>query len=320
MSRLKKEVSTVGVIISILLCTFFYLTYQEYEYTYKIEERQKETSYLALKELNTSIYRTLKRESQLKVNTVAEDIRLNLLLNYGEELSSFAKEYDSPNKNTILIKTIDNVINDTRKKNRYFHIENDANDIFVLSKNGVVFDKSQTRSHVHGNRGYDEEITKHFNKELAEQAINGILLNNKDDIFWRLKNTAFNKDIGLQQMDIERALSLPLDEIKDYEFLSVAYIDKYGDILGVDDVSAVGAKQDSRKLMIVQGFNLYEHIQRDFKDSYIQIEKNHKLQIALIEESRLRIVQKLIATVALIIISFFSMAVIQNHLIKERYK
>ena len=301
MSRLKKEVSTIGVIISILLCTFFYLMYQEYEYTYTVEKRQNETSSLAVRELNTSIYKALKRESQLKVNIIAEDIRLDLLRNYNGDLSVFAREYDNPSEDTVLISTINNVINDSRKKNRYFHIENDANDVFVLSKNGVVFDKSETRSHLNGNRSYEEEISKHFNKELAEQSINGILLNNRDDVFWRLKNSTFSNDVGLKQMDINEVLSLPLDKLKDYEFLSVAYIDKYGDILGVDDVSAVGVKQDSRKLMIVQGFNLYEHIQRDFRDSYVQIEKNHKLQVALIEENRLRIVQKLIAITMLIL-------------------
>src|SRR5574343_1782071 len=310
MSRLKKEISTVGVIVSILLCTCFSLMYPEYEYTYIIEERQNESTSTAISELNTSIYKALKRESQLKVNTVAEDIRLGLLKNYDGDLSLFAKEYDNPHENSILTKTIDDVVNDSRKKNRYFHIENDANDIFVLSKNGVVFDKSETRSHLNGNRSYEEEITKHFNKDLAEQSINGILLNNRDDIFWRLKNTTFNNSLGLTRMDINKLLSLSLEELKDYEFLSVAYIDKYGDILGVDDVSAVGVKQDSRKLMIVQGFNLYEHIQRDFKDSYVQIEKKHKLQVALIEENRLRIIQKLVAITILIFSSFFSMAII----------
>ena len=87
MNKSKKEISTVGVIITLLLITFFYLTYEEYEYTYQTEQRIQESYDIAVTELNTSIYKALKRESELKATKVAKEIRVELLKQYGDDLS-----------------------------------------------------------------------------------------------------------------------------------------------------------------------------------------------------------------------------------------
>ena len=316
MNKSKKEISTVGVIITLLLITFFYLTYEEYEYTYQTEQRIQESYDIAITELNTSIYKSLKRESELKATKVAKEIRVELLKQYGDDLSKFAKEYDYLEEDSILMTTIDNVIHS--EENRFFHIETDANDMFVLSNNGVVSDKSQDCSTFGSTREYADEISMHFNKKLAEQAVDAMLLGNESDIFWRFRNTTFDKNIRLDKMNIEEALKLPLKDLKDYEFLSVTYIDKYVDILGRQDVTSKGIKQDTRKLIVVQGFNLYEQIQDEFKPSYVRIERNMKTQLLLMEENRNMIKQKLVITSVLIFVCFFAMAIIQNHLIKER--
>lgn len=314
MNKTIKLIATVGLVILMFSSAMFYLMYQEYQYTFVREERVLEGSNLAKTELNNAIYTALKRETQTKVNMIADEIRSDLLTNYGNNISKFTEDYNYPTEDSILVTTIDKIIHSDN--NRFYYVESDSNDMFVASKNGVISDKSQDCSVFGITRTYEQEISMHFNKKLAKQAINSMVLADKSDIFWRFKNTTPNKDIGLREMDIDKVLSLSLHEIKDYEFLSVTYIDRYGDILGVENVSLTGQQQDSKQLIVVQGFNLYEHIQEDFKLNYIHLEKNEQQQLELIKENRRGIVIKLVLMMTTTFISFFFIAVVQNNFVK----
>ncbi len=310
-----KQIATIGVIIFGMLVAMFFLIYQEYEYTFIREQRVEETARLGETELNKSLYKALKRESQTKTDRVANEIRQKLIDNYGNNIDNFAKEYDNPTEDSILVTTIDSVINSD--DNRFFYIESDSNDMFALSKNNVISDKSENCSIEGIPRILEQESDMHYNKELANQSINGLLYGNRKHMFWRFSNTILSKnDDNIKVMDIDKVLSLPRLQLKDYEFLTVSYIDKYGDILGIQDVTSLGQKKDSKKLMVVQGFNMFEQIEGEFKESYLKLHKNNKLQLAVIEESRKGLVTKLILMMALLLISFFAMAIMQNIFIK----
>lgn len=196
-------------------------------------------------------------------------------------------------------------------------MENDSNDMFVATENGIALDKSGDCSVKFGFvRNFAEEISMHHNKILAEQAIEG-MLGGKDNLFWRFRNSEkSNKDIGLKKMDLNTVLSLSPDEMKDYEFLAVSYIDRYKDITGIDDVTSTGHKQNTRKLMVVQGFNLSDQIQVEFKDSYARIEKDREVQLSVLAENRRAIVIELVVLMGSIFISFFAISALYNAYIK----
>lgn len=315
MNNAVKKIATIGMIILSLLIVVFFLFYQEYEYTHKREARVIETTKLAENELNKTVYQALKRDAQEKTDRVALEIRQNLISNYGDNLDKFGDDYNNPTENTILVKTIDDVINSD--KNRFFYVESDANDMFALSTKRVIADQSNDCSVEDGVvRMLEDEIPSHYNPRLARQSIEGLINGSDSHLFWRYKNTTKTNDIGLKEMDIDKVLKLPLSQLKDYEFLTVSYIDKYGDILGDKDVSLMGSKNDTKKLMIVQGFNLYEQIESEFKSSYTRIYKNEKMQLAIIEESRREIATKLFVMVFLVLVSFVSMAIVQDIYIK----
>lgn len=298
-----------------MLVVMFFLVYQEYEYTYTREERVIESTKLAENELTKSLYLSFKRDAQEKVDRVAKEVREGLIDSYGTDIETFANDYNNPTEQSVLVTSIDKAISD--EDNRFFYVESDSNDMFALSKNQILADQS-TDCSIEGEsaRILESEIGKHFNKHLAKQSMESLISGKNNNIFWQYTNHAKAKKPRLRIMDINKVLALPLEELKDYEFLTVSYIDKYGDILGVDDISNMGVKNDSKKLMIVQGFNLYEQVEQDFKPSYTRLHKNQKMQLAIIEESRKGLFSKVVLMMALIIISFFAMAVIQNKFVK----
>lgn len=285
----------------------FFTLYKEYEYTYVREARIKKSSELAKTQLTKELYNALKRESQDKVDRVAKEIRAELLEKYNSNLGQFAKDYEYPVEGTILVDTIDKKIHS--EENRFFHIESDANDMFVMSDRGIVSDKSQECAKFGITRDFKQETSMHYNRILANEAIKSILAKDNKDVFWQFRKA---DKILLTEMDIDKVLNLSVDELKSYEFLSVAYIDRYNDILGVPDVTTTGYKKDNKKLIVVQGFSLYEHIQQDFKSGYVTIDKNTETQLKVVAESRRGLTVELFLTLAIIFTSLFSIASLQN--------
>lgn len=280
-----KQFATLLLLMISLLSAVSFLTYKNMQDTFEQEEIVKGSERTAIEQLNRSIYRNLEREAQVKVDRLAREIREKLLFEYGDNLEQFKIDYDNPSEDTVLITVIDEVIH--HSDNRFFHIENDANDMFATSMHGVILDKSGDCSALGDNRKFENEIPMHFNPYLAEQAIDG-LRSGETGLFWQFP-THEDSVLELDRMMIDVALRLSPERLRDYEFLVAGYIDRYNDLLGQKDVSATGFRQDNRKVIIVQGFNLYDHIQEEHWESYLKIRKDAEVQLAAIKESRKRV-------------------------------
>ncbi|OHW62890.1 hypothetical protein EUAN_06740 [Andreesenia angusta] len=304
-----KQFATIVIVVISLLTAISYLSYKNRQHTFEQENNIERAAETARVEMNKAIYESLLREATTKTDRVSKEIRSGLLSGYGDNLSEFSKDYSYPTEDSILVTTIDDIIHN--EDNRFFYIENDANDMFVSSTNGIVSDKSQDCAVYGITRTYDEEISMHFNKALAKEAIEALQVG-EENIFWRFKGPAGSKDVGLKKMDIDKVLELPLEEIKDYEFLAVSYIDRYGDIMGTEDVTAIGQKQDSKKLMVVQGFNLYDHIQESHKSKYIRLDKEMAVQLAIVKENRKKIEIEGVLLFVVTLVSMLAVYVIQE--------
>ena len=108
----------------------------------------------------------------------------------------------------------------------------------------------------------------HTNKDLANEAIDSIVNPRANrEIFWEFLPSSNPNHIMLNKMDMEGLkevfLMEGLDGLSTYEFLSVSYITERGDVFGVDDVDSVGHTQENDKLIVVQGFNLVDHMKKE---------------------------------------------------------
>lgn len=151
-------------------------------------------------------------------------------------------------------------------RNKYlFNIENDNNDPFVASRKGILMDLSINCSTQYGvSRVWDSEVAGHYNKPLARMAISEILAKNKGIIFWEYLPSSNPNHYIMTSPSIEELQALyereGIDGLKTVEFLAPAYITEAGDIFGVEDIGKLGTMNANHKIIVVQGFNLYDQI------------------------------------------------------------
>lgn len=156
------------------------------------------------------------------------------------------------------------IFRDNLRDKYLFNIQNDNNDPFVASRNGILMDLSMNCLPSDVPRVWNTEISMHYNKALAQVAINKILSKNHGIIYWEFSGMEDPNHKILTNGDMNCLRSVydreGFEGLRNYEFLAPAYITDAGDIFGVDDVSKYGTKTINHKIIVVQGFNLYDQI------------------------------------------------------------
>lgn len=162
----------------------------------------------------------------------------------------------------------------------YINVDNDNNDLFVAtSSKGIIGDLSENRST--GSdiaRSFENEITLHSNKVLAQKAINDILEQNTTKLIgWEFLQSSNKNHIMLSEITEETLRDIFYKEdvvgLSTYEFLQPTYISKDKDIFGIPNISTSGHKNTNNRIIVVQGFNLVD-----------ELNKNHSTTIALYEQ------------------------------------
>ena len=161
-------------------------------------------------------------------------------------------------------------------------VENDNNDPFIASPEGILSDKSLNCSVGKVEmRTWGDEIKLHWNQELAGEAIEALVMQkNPPIIFWEYlpPNTSAHYRLTSMSMDSLKGIYFKegIKGLAGYEFLTPAYIDPRSDILGVADVDNLGRKNKDMKLIVVQGFNLYDVLTLRHKEQLDSFEEMKK--------------------------------------------
>lgn len=144
-------------------------------------------------------------------------------------------------------------------------IENDDNDIFICTSNGIIYDSDLQYASEKGlERNWDYEISHQYNKDMASKTISNLLYKNSDSflVFERKCSHEYGHQIysSINEESLKTIISTEgLERLKDYTFLVPLYITENGDIFGKDDV-VDGHLQKNNKFIIVQEYNLYDYI------------------------------------------------------------
>ena len=317
-SSKEKQSGAVIVIITVLLSVLGFVFYSEYEDTkierVKIIEKAKQDE----ANLNKTIYSALKSEAEVKTMKVANEIRNQLIDEYGNDNERFTRDYNDMG-GTDEITTISHDII-TNKYNRYFHVETDSNDFFLLDKEKVRVDGSgECAVEEDIVRFFENEIPNHFNRQLATQAFEEIAKARKLDLFWQYR-TIKNEKVEITDIkDIDKVLSLPLEKLRTYEFLTYVHIDKDKDLMGNAYVTPSGKiDNDANRLVLVLGFNLYEQAQDRFKSGYDLIQHETEKELELLEVKQRNLAVKVISIMGLVFVSFFSISSLHNSYLNTR--
>ena len=215
-----------------------------------------------------------KEEADTIKNTVKQDI----FSQYGLELVGLKKDFDSRESSSPIYSILGKSV--TGK----FHagIENDNNDPFIASTDGVISDKSLNCSLGKKEmRTWEAETKLHWNKELGSKAIEAIVMQkNPPVIFWEFLPPGTNTHHKISDMELDALKGVYFREgvkgLAGYEFLTPAYIDSSNDILGVADVDNLGRKNKNMKIIVVQGFNLYDVLSLRHKEQLNSFEEMKK--------------------------------------------
>ena len=193
------------------------------------------------------------------------------------------------------------------------YVNSNANDMFVMSNTAIISDFSTDCSSTGATRTFALEYPKHFNQTLAKLAIPAILTNDNVDVFWQFTNHNNLKKPIVTTMDVSKLFDTDnLANLKDFEFLTWSTIDEHADITGTTDVSLMGQRQLSKKLFIVQGFNLYEQISQNYYKNFQELDDKYKTALVTRIAAKDSVELRLILLFVVVITSFISVSVLQN--------
>lgn len=251
-------------------------------------------------------------KSKLFGGEMANNITRNVLLSYSGNNEKLVYDISNPSTDSVFSKIIA-----TEVTGKYLNgIQNDNNDPFVATKTGVIGDFSLNCSYEASHRNWELEIPMHWNQPLAAKAIKNIVNQTGSYIFWEFLEPKDPNHLVINDMELSEVRKVFLAEgykgIKSYEFLQPVYITENGDILGNKDVSNIGTRQSTYKVIIVQGFNVADIIETKYSKRIVQFEtmkEDLKKEYSRnLQDKQMKIV---IVTI-LMLISFISIARIQH--------
>lgn len=228
----------------------------------------------------TAIIDENREKAFMSSNKLSEDIEQDVREQY-PDLNILKYELDNNIPNTKFSDILRDNFNGVYLNN----IENDNNDPWAAMYWGVYGDFSNNCSKIGSARTWNVEVAQHWNKVLTQQAIDSILQLSDKIIFWEyLQPDKPHKMI--KQMSIDSLHQIFIEEgvqgLKTYEFLNPSYITAKGDIFGIPDVGSGGMKNANDKIIIVQGFNIYDQLIKDhgvdlknFDDRRIEINQRY---------------------------------------------
>lgn len=199
----------------------------------------------------------LRQEAHETTDNMARNIKSDILSYYRNDTQKLKDDLNNFDKNN---NPIINIIA-SRIMGYYFNdVTSDADDIWVATRSSVISDFSVDCSASGGRtRNFDKEISLHYNKILATNAINNILNMSNDLIGWQFV-TPLSKEYTMTQFTEENLKALyikyGLDSLQSFEINIPSYIDRKTDLTGKLLIDDRGFKQDNNQLIVVQGFNI----------------------------------------------------------------
>lgn len=181
-----------------------------------------------------------------------------------QDLSELSNEFDQGKYNSP--KFTEALMNSIQEKHLY-GIHNSSNDIFVISKDGIVFDMNVSKIKKI-NRDFEEEARTHYNEQLTYSALEALLTHNNDAlIYYEPLQPIDPEGHNLITIPTRKALKEifykeGLDGLRGYIVLVPAYITDNGDVFGVPDIGLDGSVNRNHKLIVVQRFSIYDVMEK----------------------------------------------------------
>jgi hypothetical protein len=322
MEELKKSpyCKTIRLLLIILLFPIINIIVQSYQ-TYNAIQETKENydnEVRAIKNAEwmfiSGILKENKEKAKMQAEYVRDRIENRLLDSYKGNMDQLKEDLNSNNDNLAY-----RIMNE-EITGKYLNINNDNNDMFIATNKKVIVDKSINCAVGKLTRSWDEEVSLHSNKNLASNSIKLLVNKSTVELFWQFLPSEIKLDHEINYPNIDELKTIfkryGIDGLKPYEFLAAAYIKQDSDIFNVPDVNLHGIKNDNDKLIVVQGFSLYDTIQKDYLlniSYFIHLEDLAEIEM---KNKKSEAFGELVMNVALLITSFMGIFLVSQMMIK----
>lgn len=266
---MKKSVSMILCIIMVLLVllttTFYLYKVGSVETTEQAQRNIEVINDMEWKFILDTVQEN-REKAQLMSDNMVKTIERETYKEY-PDLSVLNKEFADNTPNTKFSQIIRSTFTGVYMNN----IVNDGNDPWAAMSWGISGDFSPNCSKFGDRRTWDIEIDQHANKILAKQAIDSMLIMSDKVIFWEYLPSDDPNHMMINTMSLDELKKVfdseGINGLKTYEFLSISYMTSKGDIFGVPDVGSGGIKNVNDKVIVSQGFNLYDQLMKDHSNS-----------------------------------------------------
>ena len=220
------------------------------------------------------------------------------------------EDLDSPSPQAVLYAILDEEI-----RGQFINKNSDANDPFVMTKDGIVSDQSLDctpieRASGTGIRSWKDEELQTANPALMRKAVQAILSQGKEPIFWEFTNSANPQHEKIHQMNLDELRKIfykeGVDGLKSYEFLAYSPIFERHDLVDRPLIGPLSFKNPQAQVIyVVQGFNLVDALQRHHETALAEFEQ---AKVVIKEQRRSQLERKMAMLVLMLIIIICSVS------------
>lgn len=224
---------------------------------------------------NINILRDAKFDSIIEaineVSSDAYDYLMPLSQDLEKDLRSNCdiKQLEEDLNNGIINEEFQNVLKTYTYKRYFSNLKNDKNDIFIANHHKILADFSHDTTYQKSDRTWEEEIASFANPESAARALKRLYIQDDSMIVWEREESSNENHTYYKNITVETMHKIYKDEglegLKNYQVLVPIYITTDGDIFGKPDISN-GLQVNNNKIIVVQEFNIYEQLQKDYPD------------------------------------------------------
>lgn len=267
------------LLMAILMCFNIFYCYNQLQ---TLKQNKSESGWNEIE----AVLKENQDKALIQAGFVKDNIVRDLNSTYSNDKPMLRYDMDYLDVNNDFLKTLNADID-----KKFINVDNDNNDMFIVSTwqvtdlidliGMVITDKSINCRGDGKPRFFNTELIKHYNYELGYDAINRILSQNKEEIiFWEYLPNSNPNHKKLSSCSLESLKEIymteGLDGIKAYEFLTPVYINENTDIFGTQIINNLGSyDKDSRQIIVVQGFSLYDELMKQHKTSLLLTEKQY---------------------------------------------
>jgi len=286
----QKQNKTILFTSFLIIMLLGFNTFAFYNSVQMIKNTQKEAEWIYI----SSVIDETKSKATIQAEYLKEMVVDDITDVYKDRSDILSYDLYNFNTQNDLSKILDD-----RLKGKYINMDTDNDDIFAIDtysisnnidlKGKILYDKSVNCSSEGEVRDFARELSMHYNYELGYDALQKILKNEKINlIFWEFLQPSNSNHIKLTNGSVEGLREVYMKEgllgLESYEILVPVYIQDKTDILGNDKISSNGMyNNESKQIVIIQGFSITNTIDSNHKLGMISIQKSFENMINIIQ-------------------------------------